>query len=175
MAPLWNHEWWKGRVRVVLPVLCDELNVEIQGAGSTTMRRRDLERGLEADEWFYIQNAARLTGLRVLDLRRDPPPDLALEVEGTRSALDRLAIYEALGVREVWRYDGEAIHVHRLRPDGQSEVVPDSPTFPALPLAEFVQFIDQTQDLAEVALTKAFRAWVRQHVLPRLQSPPAGP
>ncbi len=139
------------------------------------MRRQDLERGLEADEWFYIQNAARMTGLRVLDLRRDPPPDLALEVEATRSALDRLAIYEALGVREVWRYDGEAIHVHRLRQDGHYEVVPDSPTFPALPLAEFVQFIDQTQGLGEVALTKAFRTWVRQHVLPRLQSPPAAP
>jgi Uma2 family endonuclease len=172
MAPLYDHEWWKGRVRVLLPVLCGELGLELQGAGSTTLRREDAKRGLEADESFYIKNVSRMLGLRErIDLTSDPPPDLALEVEGTRSALDRMGAYAALGVPEVWRYDGEAFSVHRLRPDGQYEQSGQSLSFPALPLDEFARFINETQGLGEVALMSAFRDWVRQHVLPRLQSP----
>jgi Uma2 family endonuclease len=172
MAPLYDHEWWKGRVRVLLPGLCRELGLEIQGAGSTTLRREDAARGLEADESFYIKNVSRMLGLRErIDLKSDPPPDLALEVEGTRSALDRMAAYAALGVPEVWRYDGEAFSVHRLRPDGQYEQSAQSLSFPALPLDEFARFINETQGLGEVALADAFRDWVRQHVLPRLQNP----
>ena len=38
----------------------------------------------------------------------DPPPDLVIEVDITRSSLDKLSIYAALRVPEVWRYtDGE--------------------------------------------------------------------
>jgi Uma2 family endonuclease len=175
MAPLYDHEWWKTRVAVLLRVLCRELHLEIQGAGSTTLRREDTQRGLEADEWFYIANAPRIAGLRErIDLTRDPPPDLAVEVEGTRSALDRLGVYAALRVPEVWRYNGEEFVVHCLRADGQYEVAQQSRSFPALPLAEFAAFIEQTQGLLEMALEDAFRDWAREHVLPRLQNPPAG-
>jgi Uma2 family endonuclease len=176
MAPLYDHEWWKGHVRILLPVLCGELGLECQGGGSVTLRRENVVKGLEADECFWIKNVARMLGLRErLDLTSDPPPDLALEVEGTRSALDRMGVYAALGVPEVWRYDGEAFSVHRLRPDGRYEQSAQSLSFPALPLDEFARFIDETQGLGEVALMGTFRDWVRQHVLPRLQPPPAGP
>jgi Uma2 family endonuclease len=174
MAPLWNHEWWKTRVGICLRVLCRELKLEIQSGGSTTFRREDMARGIESDDCFYIKNARRTTGLRDLDLTRDPPPDLALEVEGTRSALDRMGIYAALGVPEVWRYDGDAVHIHRLRPDGRYDDSDQSLSFPALPTNKFAEFIHTTQGLPELALEDAFRDWVRQHVLPRLQSPPPG-
>jgi hypothetical protein len=36
-------------------------------------------------------------------LEIDPAPDLAIEVEVSRSALDKLDIYAGLGVRELWR------------------------------------------------------------------------
>ena len=64
MAPLWNHEWWKRRVGYLLPVLGHELKIKVQGGGSTTFRRRDLERGLEPDECFYIQHAVQMAGQR---------------------------------------------------------------------------------------------------------------
>ena len=54
-----------------------------------------------------------MLGLRErVDLTSDPPPDLALEVEGTRSALDRMGVYAGLGIPEVWRYDGDTFWVH---------------------------------------------------------------
>ena len=42
-----------------------------------------------------------------IDLKRDPPPDLAVEIDITRHPLDRPSIDEALGVGELWRYNGK--------------------------------------------------------------------
>ena len=46
-------------------------------------------------------------GLKEIDLDVAPPPDLAVEVEISRKALNSLNIYAALGVPEIWRFDGE--------------------------------------------------------------------
>jgi Uma2 family endonuclease len=43
-----------------------------------------------------------MRGKTELDLRTDPPPDLVLEVDVSRSSLNRLGIYAALKVAEVW-------------------------------------------------------------------------
>jgi Uma2 family endonuclease len=174
MAPLWNHEWWKTRASLGVRVLCRALKLRLQSGGSTTFRREDLERGLEADDCFYIRNAHRMTGLRVVDLRYDPPPDLALEVEGTRSALDRMGVYAALGVPEVWRYDGEAFQVHVLV-SGRYEETAHSLSFPTLPLAEFARFIDTAQGMDDLEFEDAFHEWVRQHVSSSSPPPPAAP
>ena len=64
MAPSWNHEWWKRRFGLVIPILGVELDLDIQGGGSTTFRREDLERGLEPDECFYVEHAAAVRGRR---------------------------------------------------------------------------------------------------------------
>ena len=53
-----------------------------------------------------------------LDFAHDPPPDLAIEVDNTNSSLNRMAIYGALGVPEVWRFDGEGLQVWLRQPDG---------------------------------------------------------
>jgi len=164
MAPLWNHEWWKRRVGYLLPVLGHELKIKVQGGGSTTFRRRDLERGLEPDECFYIQHAVQMAGQRQLDLARDPPPDLALEIEITTSALDRMGIYAALGVPEVWRYDGNVLHVHQLQPDGEYAERSTSANFPTLPLAAFVDFLNQTQNVTDDEILEVFRDWVQKNV-----------
>src|SRR5207302_9413364 len=109
MSPLLEHDndgQFLGRLIVALT---EELGLPIKGGGSVTMRRRRRRRGLEADECFWIANAARMAGRRRLDLRTDPPPDLALEVDVTHSSLDRMGIYAALGVPEVWPLDGDTL------------------------------------------------------------------
>lgn len=165
MAPFFDHECWKHRVRLLLPFLCGEIGLEIQTIGMVTLRRQDLARGLEPDQGFYIKHAKKMAGLRkYLDLGKDPPPDLVLEVEGTRSALDRMSVYAALGVPEVWRFDGRAITIHNLRPDGPYEETSQSLSFPTLPMGDFAQFIQETEDLGEVALITAFLDWARLHL-----------
>jgi len=67
------------------------------------------------------QNFDRVRGLRRIDLSRDPPPDLAVEVDITHSSLDRMGIYERLGIPELWRLEGELIRVYLLNADGRYE------------------------------------------------------
>ncbi len=161
-----THEWWARRLGFLIVLLGAELGLEVQPSGMTTFRRRDRERGLEPDDCFHIRNFAKVAGPRNLDLRRDPPPDLAIEVDSSRSSLDRMAIYAALGVLEVWRCDREALIVYRLRDDGAYETCDRSLSFPTLPLVEFVQFIHQTQDLSHTGLIAPFQKWTREHAVP---------
>ncbi len=168
-----THEWWKSRIGLLLCLLGGELGVDVQGYGSSTLRRQDLERGLEPDEGFYIRND-QIRGPRGFDLTRDPPPNLVLEVDISRSSLNRMGIYGALGVAEVWRFDGESLHIYHLRPDGTYEERPQSQHFPSLPPAEFVHFLHQTEGQSQSALIGPFLAWARQHALPARQEQPDG-
>src|SRR6266852_3756938 len=109
MSPRLEHDDDASILGDLVFVLTEELGLPLKRGGSTTMRRRLKQRGIEADECFWIANAHRMAGRRHLDLRRDPPPDLAIEVDVTRSSLDRFGIYAALKVPEVWRLDGDVL------------------------------------------------------------------
>ncbi len=52
------------------------------------------------------------------DVAGYPNPDLAIEVDISPSLVDRPAIYAALGIPEIWRFDGEAIRIERLTDAG---------------------------------------------------------
>lgn len=102
-----------GRLLAALvELLSEELDVDVEGVGSTTFRREDLAAGFEPDESFYFAgNAALVRGIvrdggNIEIGAEDPPPDLEGEVGGP-SLLDKLPVYARLGVREVWRHAGE--------------------------------------------------------------------
>ena len=77
-----------------------------------------------------------MRGRKDLDLTRDPPPELILQIEISRSFLDRLAIAARLGMPEVWRWDGEALRVMVLGPERQFVASEPSRAMPFLPVAE---------------------------------------
>src|SRR5438445_2046967 len=87
----------------LIDALTEELSLPVKGGGSTTFRHRKLRRGLEPDACWWITNEPLIRGKHRIDLQADPPPDLALEVDITRSSLNRLKIYAALRIPEVWR------------------------------------------------------------------------
>lgn len=144
-------------------VLTDELDLPLKRGGSTRMRRQLRRRGIEADECFWIANAALMKGKRRLNLRTDPPPDLAIEVDVSRSSLDRLAIYAALKVPEVWRLEGESLTFYVLGPDGTYLVADKSQSFPLLGSDIVLQFLARAREAGdENPVLKEFRQWVRQ-------------
>src|SRR5262249_55888907 len=117
-------------------------------------------------ECFYVgQHASEMTGPdREIDLSRDPPPDLVIEIDISSSSLDREGIYAALGVPELWRFDGESLQALRLGgPDRTFVPCTHSLAFPSLPLGELVQFLKETQGLTEGKLMQPLRKWARQH------------
>jgi Uma2 family endonuclease len=173
MAPSWSHEWWGHRLDRAVLALCEELGLDLQGGGSTTFRRQDLERGLEPDECYYIRHASLIRGPREIDLTTDPPPDLAIEVDITRSSLDRMGIYASLGVPEVWRCDGSTLQVFHLQVSGDRReyVRADrSLSFPTVPIDRLFGLLVATQNQNEIGLLRAVRAWVRANLPP---PPPA--
>src|SRR5947207_1702021 len=106
-----EHERLKRLLARMLDTLTEEMDIDIAGFGSMTFRREDLERGLEPDDCYWVQNEARVRGRDELDFETDPPPDLIVDVEISRNFIDRLPLCGALGVPEVWRFDGQTIHV----------------------------------------------------------------
>src|SRR5688572_14032082 len=114
VSPRREHEFFKAFVSRAAHVLAEELSLNIEATGATTLRRRKLAKGVEADESFYVQNAARIIGHLELDLDVDPPPDVAVEIDMSHDSLEKFHIYATLGVPEIWRYDGENTRFYKL-------------------------------------------------------------
>lgn len=160
MTPLYEHEGYHCQLGNFVLALAEELDVEIKSAGSTTLKRRDLERGIEPDKCFYIQNELAVRGKRELDLAKDPPPDLAIEIDITSSSVNKLGIYSALGVRELWRHDGRVLRFYRLE-EGEYISWTRSIAFPIVSVSDLARFLEQSEMMGEIALLRSFRAWVR--------------
>ncbi|MEH2009741.1 Uma2 family endonuclease [Nostoc sp.] len=160
MSPLFEHENPKIQFDRFILVLAEELGIEIISAGSTTLKRRITKRGIEPDTCYYIQNEPAIRGKVKLNLETDPPPDLAIEIDITSSSVNKLGIYSALGITELWRYDGQNLKFYQLI-DGQYAECKFSIAFPLVLVSEISKFIEQSKSIGEIALLKSFRAWVR--------------
>ncbi len=160
MSPHMPHENPNRLIEVFVGVLCEELGLEIKRTGSLTLTRDDLEKGGEPDSSYYIQNESLVRDKENIDLATDPPPDLVLEVEYSRSAVNKLTLYASMGIPEFWRYNGSVLRVYILSDQKYSEVQA-SPTFAPVPVKEIPQFIQAARKNGEIATTRAFRTWVR--------------
>jgi Uma2 family endonuclease len=164
MSPLHEHDSDGRFLGRLIVVLTEELGLEVKAGGSTTFRRRRRRRGLEPDESYWIASEPRVRGKRRIDLRVDPPPDLAIEVDVTRSSLDRMGIYAALGVPEVWRLDDGTLTFNVLQQDGRYAAGPHSLAFPLITPADLAGFLALHDQMGENAAVQRFRDWVRQRV-----------
>jgi Uma2 family endonuclease len=163
MSPRLEHDDDASILGDLVFVLTEELSLPLKRGGSTAMRRRLKQRGIEADECFWIANAHRMAGRRRLDLSRDPPPDLAIEVDVTHSSLDRFAIYAALKVPELWRLDGDTLTFHVLEEDGTYTIADRSRAFPQVAPADLFGFLQQARQAGdENVVIRQFREWIRQ-------------
>lgn len=171
MSPLPIHEVYKRCLGLLLAVMDRELKIPIKGVASATFRRADVDRGLQPDECFYVGNLERVHDWKNIDLSIDPPPDLAIEVEVTTSCLNRLGIYAALGVAEVWRFDEESWHIHGLNDLGQYEERSQSGILPFVELAEIIPLLERTiQGLGDGDLMDLIYDWVKESVRPRWEA-----
>jgi Uma2 family endonuclease len=66
-----------------------------------TLKRLN-QQGVEPDYCFYIQNRDAILGHKRIDLERDPPPDLASEIDMTSTT--RAKNYKSIAVRGLWIY-----------------------------------------------------------------------
>lgn len=165
MSPLLEHESPADLLGRFVIVLTEELGLEVRSGGSTTLLRRRRRRGLEPDRCWWIASEPLMRGKQHLDLRTDPPPDLAVECDVTSSSLDRMSIYAAVGVPEVWRLDRRnALTFELLQPGGTYAANPTSRAFPFVTPADLTAHLALAAGAGENAVVRQFRDWVRQKV-----------
>ena len=160
MSPSQDHERFKTLIGRIIEMFTEELDIPMQSGGWTTWPTEDLDRGLEADECYYIQHEPQICDREVIDLSVDPPPDLAVEVEISRSLLDKFAVYAALRVPEIWRYDGDSLHVFLLQSDGSYADSDRSLNLPRLAPQQVAQFLALRAEKRETEWARLFRRWV---------------
>lgn len=158
--PLDPHESYKKLLGRLVETLTEELGIEVRSLGSRTCDREDLARGLEPDQCYYIQNEQAVWDKEQIDLVIDPPPDLAIEIDMSSSSLNRLSIYAALGVPEVWRYDGAVLVMYRLKAHSY-QPCDRSFAFPQVTATDMERFLELKKTTRENALIRLFREWIR--------------
>ncbi|RAM48619.1 MAG: hypothetical protein C6Y22_26915 [Hapalosiphonaceae cyanobacterium JJU2] len=76
--------------------------------GSSTIKKQFKQAGVEPDECYSIGEKKNI-------------PDLAVEVIVTSGSIDKLKIYQRLGVTEVWFWESNRLKLYDLREETASE------------------------------------------------------
>jgi Uma2 family endonuclease len=147
------------------------LGIPCRGIGPTT-HKKPPDRGVEPDNSYFLSpEKIDLLRAKRRTKRRDPSappvavPDLAVEIDLSRSALDRPSIYAALRVPEVWRYNGERVVIERLTPEGTFVAVEEGGWLGVRP-DEVARFLDE--DYADDnQFIERIKAWAREALVPR--------
>ena len=129
MTPSQPHESIKSMIGRLVEAWCFEKGVEITPYGSWTHESKEADRGIEPDE-CYVLGDNPVAGCA----------DIAIEIEWTRGAVDKLDVYRKLGVREVWIWRRNTIDVFSLRGERYASVE-STELLPGLDLRQLVDFI----------------------------------
>lgn len=159
VAPLPEHESAKVSLSDFVKIVLDELAQNYISLGSTTFRAEQMQRAIEPDDCFYIQNYERVLGKPRIDLSVDPPPDLAIEID--LSSKTQLAAYTGLSIPELWRYEASKLQIYILR-EGLYEMVERSSIFPVWLSRQILeQYLARALAVGQGQANREFRGWVR--------------
>ena len=157
------HENPNRTLAYLVEIVAEETRRDLRRAGSTTFKRKDVKKGFEPDSCFYIDHAEQVRGKEELDLVTDPPPDLVIEVDITGSSLSRFPIFAALGVPEVWCFDGNRVTMHRLE-RGSYVQIETSLALPPLTASQSMVFLDESRHEKSTVWLRRVREWVRRAI-----------
>ncbi len=153
------HEIVNRLLSKIVFALAEELGLDIVDLGSTTWDREDLDKGIEPDSCFYLQNAAQIQGLNP-EIPADLPPDLAVEVDIASGSNNKLPIYQALGVPELWVYREGKVQILDLR-GPQVQSVKNSLAFAAVSGEQIQAWVTLRETGTDLAVVKAVRQFCR--------------
>lgn len=101
MSPGFRHELEASLIAMMIEAWADVKELDFLPTRSMTFRSQDKQRGFEADASYYLANSSLVAGRDEIDLSACPPPDLVIEIDVTRSSVDKLAVYNDLSIPEV--------------------------------------------------------------------------
>jgi Uma2 family endonuclease len=158
MVVYFEHENLSRLIGLLVELIAAEMEIDIEVAGSTTFQRKDLGKGFEPDESFYIREPERVRGKKKIKLPKDPPPDLVIEVDITSPSLNKLPIFAATGIAEVWRYSKENLRILKLTEAGYIETETSS-LLPGVSSSVLNQFIERSRTIKRNVWIREIREW----------------
>jgi len=157
MSPVsYKHDNDKKIIARLLEIWCVDHDVRLSGCGNLTLIREDVQRGLEPDEAFYVLAQPPPPGTQELDLLIQEGPDLVLEVDITTRSIAKEPLYAEMGVQEIWFWNGQTLQV-RIRNNGRFVDSPVSVLIPSFPVATLRAHLDQSNQVDQHDLIKAWR------------------
>ncbi len=121
MSPSREHELWKTNIARLVELFAFVRGIDLRGYGSTTFKKEAAQRGAEPDECYVV-------GKKLGDF-----PEIVIEVVHTSPLLNKLDVYRAFGVAEVWVFRDGAYSVYELdRAAGKYELRAGSALVPGL-------------------------------------------
>lgn len=129
-----EHERLKTIIARLLEMYAVEKRITLNGYGNTTFRKEAKQRGLEPDECYCLGQLREA-------------PDIAIEIAITSGGIDKLSVYQGLGVTEVWFWQNNQFILYRLQQEvykqiDRSEFLPD---LDLVLLSQFVNYDNQTE------------------------------
>jgi Uma2 family endonuclease len=130
MSPSKSHESIKSTIGRLVEVWCLENNLEFSTLGAWLLKDKARLLGVEPDECYVFGLNPEAT-----------VPNLAIEVEWTRGGVDKLRLYEQLGVAELWIWCRGRIQIHKLV-GTQYQTVEQSQALPGIDLRLLERLIE---------------------------------
>lgn len=168
-----KHEGIRELFGLFINEVSDGLEIDCRGLGSTTWKRAEVERGIEAD-LCYCFDPTKLEACELADSRGSndiadfPDPDLAVEVDLSPPKIDRPEIYRALRISEVWRFRAGAVSIEQLGADG-NYVQAESSRFLHVRSDEITRWVIIENSSKRMAWKKRLRAWIQAELKPRMR------
>jgi Uma2 family endonuclease len=133
-----EHESLKKIITRLLEAYAEEQNLDLNGYGNATFQNQSEQWGVEPDECYCLGALKEV-------------PDIALEIVLTSGGVSKLAVYQGLGVPEVWFWQQEKLAFYHLAEDGKDYLQSDRTLLlPDLDPELLISFIDldrQTQSV----------------------------
>lgn len=147
-----EHEYYAELLKRIVDRVSFGLLKKVISFGSPTIKKKNLERGVEPDACFYVNRANLVSGKAQIDIA-EIPPDIVLEVDVYHKSDDKFDIYAAFGVPEFWLYDKKELRIFRLENDEYKQI-PASEQLPVLTGEILTEFLNrsQTEDQFDVLL-----------------------
>jgi Uma2 family endonuclease len=147
MSPSRSHETIGGLLGIIVEEYFKHFNIPFMPTGAWLLKNALREVGLEPDKSYVLRDVSKTR------------PDLAIEVVWTNRR-SKLAIYEHLGVAEVWVWKNDALSIYALTSAGYEErdtslCIPAFDKQLALELLELPFANDITRVLAERLRSKS--------------------
>jgi Uma2 family endonuclease len=155
-----EHEACVRFIEALIGAIRIGLRINIISTGSATMRKQRKKKGNEPDASFYVQSASAIGNRLDLDFAVDPPPDVVVEVDIHHDSTENDSIYAALGVPEIWRYDGWTASIWHLQGNNYVEVEA-SPALSMITSAILTEYLTRLREEGEFASIIAFNEWLQ--------------